>query len=82
MVTVRLPEQLKNEIEQLAKTENRSKSDIVKEALRSYIDQVSNRKTPYELGKDLFEVGAMADPDLSTTYKQRLTKFLHEKHSH
>lgn len=82
MISVRLPEGLEHEIDQLAKAENKTRTDIVKEALQSYLQGRRGQMTPYELGADLFAVGAGGSEDLSQTYKTRLKEKLSEKHAH
>ena len=57
-----------------------SKSDIVKEALSSYLDSENASKTPYELGADLFGRGGNS-VDGSTTYKAKIKEKLRAKHS-
>ncbi|RQD77126.1 ribbon-helix-helix protein, CopG family [Desulfonatronospira sp. MSAO_Bac3] len=37
ILTVRLPESMKNELDQLSRAENRAVSDIVRESLKRYI---------------------------------------------
>ena len=82
MISVRLPEGLEHEVDQLAKAENKTRTDIVKEALQSYLQGRRGQMTPYELGVDLFAVGAGGSEGLSQTYKTRLKEKLSEKHSH
>jgi len=82
VISVRLPEGLEHEVDQLAKAENKTRTEIVKEALQSYLQGRRVRLTPYQLGVDLFSVGSGGSEDLSQTYKARLKEKLSEKHSH
>ena len=82
MLTVRLPSDLETEIDRLASTEKKTKSDIIKEAIRQYITSHRNRNSSYELGKDLFGVVSSGSSSRSKTYKKRVKDKLREKHSH
>ena len=82
MLTVRLPGDLETEIDRLASIEKKTKSDIIKEALRQYIASRPKRNSSYELGQDLFGIAASGDSDRSRTYKERLKGKLSEKHAH
>ena len=82
MLTVRLPDDLEAEIERLVSSEKRTKSDIIKEALREYVASHRKQRSSYEVGQDLFGVVCSGDADRSTTYKKRLGDKLREKHTH
>ncbi len=82
MLTVRLPDDLEAEVDRLAATERRTKSEIIKDALRNYVASHSERHSSYELGEDLFGVAESGDSDRSINYKERLKRKLSEKHSH
>jgi predicted transcriptional regulator len=81
MITLRLPKELEHEIDRLAKSEHQTRTEIIKQALRSYLAR-QKRHTPYELGIDLFGAGESGDRDLSTRYKVVLKEKLLEKHAH
>ena len=82
MLTVRLPSDLESEITRLASTEKKTKSDIIKEAIRQYIAFHRNRNSSYELGNDLFGIVSSGNSSRSKTYKKRVKDKLREKHSH
>ncbi len=82
MLTVRLPNELETEIDRIASAERKTRSDIVKEALREYIASHRDRGSSYELGQDLFGVASSGESDRSATYKQRLKDKLGAKHAH
>lgn len=82
MLSVRLPEDLEAEIERLAATENRTKSDIIKDALQTYMTTRKEQKSSYELGKDLFGKHGSGESGNSQNYKTILKKKLNAKHSH
>ena len=82
MLTVRLPSDLETEIERLAASEKRTKSDIIKEALRQYIASRQSLSSSYDIGKDLFGTVSSGDSSRSQTYKTRVKGKLSEKHAH
>jgi metal-responsive CopG/Arc/MetJ family transcriptional regulator len=71
-----------SEVDRLAATEHRTKSEIIKDALRDYLASHAQRHTSYELGEELFGVAESGESDRSGRYKQRLKQKLGEKHSH
>ncbi len=81
MISVRLPEELENKLKKLSEQVKISKSDIVKNALTIYFEKHLDKRTPYELGKDLFGRYGSGKSNLSTDYKKILKDKLNEKHS-
>jgi|AntDeeMinimDraft_5_1070356.scaffolds.fasta_scaffold17557_3 predicted DNA-binding protein len=81
MISVRLPEELEKKLNQLAESENVTKTYLVKEALNKYIAEKEEKKDSYQLGKDLFGKYGSEEGDLSTTYKKRVSDRIHEKYS-
>jgi predicted DNA-binding protein len=83
MFSIRLNEFLENKINSYSKEQNKTKSDVVKEALMLYfkIKEQEDKKSAYELGKELFGKYSSNQGDLSTTYKQKLKQKLNEKYS-
>ena len=82
MLTVRLPSDLETEIDRLATTEKKTKSDIIKEALREYIASHRKWNSSYKLGQDLFGIVSSDDSIRSKTYKKRVKDKLGEKYAH
>ncbi|TDO94051.1 ribbon-helix-helix CopG family protein [Halanaerobium saccharolyticum] len=81
MISVRLPEELEKKLNQLAESENVTKTYLVKEALNKYIAEKEEKKDSYQLGKDLFGRHGSKEGDLSTTYKKRVSDKIYEKYS-
>ena len=81
MMSVRLTHELEEEIERIASNENRTKSDIVKDALNLYIATKQSTKSSYEVGISLFGRYSSGIGNRSTTYKQRIKEKLREKHA-
>lgn len=84
MISIRLPKNLEEDLNALAKSEHTTKTEIVKNALNFYIDSLALKKTqtPYDLGKDLFGKYTSEEGNLSTTYKEKLKRKLSEKYHH
>jgi RHH-type transcriptional regulator, rel operon repressor / antitoxin RelB len=54
MISLRLPEELEKKLSEVAKIENKTKSDVIKESLIYYIDNYSKQPSAYELGEKYF----------------------------
>jgi len=81
MTTIRLNDDLNSKLLALKNIEQVTKTEIIKRAIVEYYEHHVNEKTPYELGEELF--GRFGDdPDLSVSYKSKLKRKLHEKHTH
>lgn len=83
MLAVRLNEYLENELKYFTQTHEKSKTDIVKEALELYFktQRENNKKSAYALGKDFFGVYDSGAENLSESYKKRLKEKLSEKYN-
>ncbi|THF62301.1 ribbon-helix-helix protein, CopG family [Pseudothauera nasutitermitis] len=64
-LSIRLDPELEAELARAAAQTGRSKSELVKAGLREYLARVVPKKTPYELGKDLFGDGEGGSADFS-----------------
>lgn len=82
MLTVRLPEDLEQEVNRIASTERRTKTQIIREALTQYVETHRSRRSAYELGKDLFGNYGSGDAEHSSDYKGKLKEKLRAKHAH
>ncbi|MCL2154325.1 MAG: ribbon-helix-helix domain-containing protein [Leptospirales bacterium] len=81
MITVRLPSEIKQRLEVLAKSRNKSKSEIIREALVLFMFKEESHKDSYELGKEYFGKYGSGDGSLSTNYKKKVKERLDAKHS-
>ena len=79
MIAVRLPEKMEKQLNNYAKQCNKTKTDVVKEALTLYFKNKEKRKTAYEAGASLFGKYSSGRNDLSTTYKQKLKEKIRAK---
>lgn len=85
MLSVRLDENIENQLNLLAQDKHISKSKIIKDALIFYFDMMkkeNTQKTSYELGSELFGKYSSSRDDLSTTYKQKLKDKINAKNNH
>ncbi len=81
MLSVRLPGELEKKIKQLATTEGRTKTEIIRTALEAYVRSNDQTASPYELGKDLFGRHGSGRGDLSVSYKNKVKERIREKRS-
>ncbi|PKL39893.1 MAG: CopG family transcriptional regulator [Spirochaetae bacterium HGW-Spirochaetae-1] len=81
MISLRLSTDLDDKLNQIAKNEKISKSEIVKRALVLYFEDYQKTHSPYDLGSDLFGKYGSGDGSLSQNYKNILKGKLREKHS-
>ena len=72
MTTVRLPEFLEYRLEEESLSQQRPKSEFVREALAQYFTSADTNRSSWELGADLFGRYGSGDGNLSTSYKERL----------
>lgn len=82
MITIRLPDEMENQLLLVTEIEQKTKSEIVKTALNEYFERYFPKTSAYELGKEFFGKYASGETDRSVTYKERLRKKLYDKHSH
>lgn len=80
-LTVRLEPELEILLEDHCQAEGTTKSAVVTQALRQYLLTLRQKRTPYELGADLFGADDSAASDTSHTYKRRLKEKLRAKHT-
>ena len=81
MFSIRLPKELEEKLALESAQRRVSKSDLVKEALRDYLDKNKPTTDPYTLGKDLFGKQGSGLGDLSVEYKTRVGEKIREKMS-
>ena len=79
-LSIRLDPDLEHDLERASAQSGLPKSQIVKQGLREYLAKLTPKKTPYELGKDLFGKGPGSGlGDLSTRRKEYLTDIIRAK---
>ncbi len=80
MISLRLSNDLELKLNKVSKTENISKSELIKRALLLYFDKYQKSHNPYDLGKDLFGKYGSGVGTLSKDYKNILKGKLREKY--
>ena len=81
MTTIRLPLEIEQKLASLSEIQNKSKTEIIKDALEEFFYQQSNEKDSYELGREYFGKFGSGDGSLSTTYKAKLKEKIHAKYN-
>ncbi|KON75852.1 transcriptional regulator [Leptospira kirschneri serovar Pomona] len=81
MISLRLPPELERKLDTFARSEGKSRSEIVKESIIEYIKNHGNIKTPFELGEDLFGKHSTDISDLSQNRKKYLRQSIQGKHA-
>ncbi|TGK79864.1 ribbon-helix-helix protein, CopG family [Leptospira montravelensis] len=74
MISLRLPPELERKLDSFAKSEGKSRTQIVKDSILEYIQNRGNSKTPFELGADLFGKHDSGNADLAQNRKVYLQK--------
>jgi predicted DNA-binding protein len=83
MTTVRLPNDVEQQLEILARQRHTSKSNLIKEALESLFFKAESEKDSFSLGEDYFGKYGSGDGSLSTTYKTKMKDKINVKyHTH
>ena len=80
MTTVRLPVEIEQKLDSLAKSKHKSKSELIKEALEVFFHKEEAEKDSYEIGQEYFGKYGSGDGTLSTTYKMKTKGKLHAKY--
>ena len=81
MTSIRLTRELEEKLEQMARDQHKTKSEIIKSALENYLEHYDRMKSAYDLGKDLFGKYGSGMSNLSREYKGLLRKKILEKHT-
>ncbi|MFZ5859247.1 MAG: ribbon-helix-helix protein, CopG family [Spirochaetota bacterium] len=79
MTTVRLPIEIEQRLEILARKKHKSKTDLIREALERLFIQEESEKDSYELGEEYFGKYGSGDGTLSVTYKDKLKDKINAK---
>lgn len=79
MISLRLPEELEKKLAEVAKIENKSKSEIIKESLVYYIDNFAKQPSAYELGEKYFGLYKSGISDRSINHQKYIKEALFKK---
>ncbi|MCR8640804.1 transcriptional regulator [Leptospira interrogans serovar Ricardi] len=81
MINLRLPPELERKLNSFAKSEGKSRSEIVKDSILEYIKNHGKTKTPFELGEDLFGKHTSDVSDLAQNRKKYLHQSVKDKNA-
>ena len=81
MTTVRLPMEMEQKLEILARRKHKSKTDLIREALENLFFQEESEKDSYELGEEYFGKYGSGNGTLSSTYKSRIKEKINAKYN-
>jgi RHH-type rel operon transcriptional repressor/antitoxin RelB len=79
MISLRLPEELEKKLIEVAKIENKSKSEVIKESLVYYINNVAKQPSAYELGEKYFGLYKSGIADKSINHQKYIKDALIKK---
>ena len=79
MTTVRLPLELEQRLEILAREKHKSKTDLIREALEKFFFLEDSEKDSYELGEKYFGKFGSGDGSLSVSYKSKIKDKINAK---
>jgi predicted DNA-binding protein len=78
MLYVRLDKEIETKLNYLSRIKGISKSQIIRDALHNYLENLETPQNPFELEKDLFGVEGQ-DSHLSLEYKRILKENIQKK---
>ena len=84
MLSVRLDKNIEKQLNYIVLENHTTKSKVIKDALIHYFDMLKKekeKKTPFELGSELFGKYSSGRDDLSSTYKKRLKNKINAKNN-
>ena len=76
ITTARLPLDTRNKLLILAKTRNKTKSDIIKESLEMYYEYSEGEIDSFSVGEPYFGKYGSGESDRATTYRERIKEKL------
>ncbi|WCL50724.1 ribbon-helix-helix protein, CopG family [Leptospira sp. GIMC2001] len=76
MISLRLPPELERKLDSFAKSEGKSRTEIVKDSILEYMKARGSKKSPFDLGLDLFGKYSSDNDDLAQNRKKYLKKFI------
>lgn len=79
MTSVRLPKEIEQKLDSLARQKQKSKTELIRLALERFFSEEESERDSYELGECFFGRYGSGDGTLSTTYKRRLRERINAK---
>ncbi len=81
MISLRISEELERRLDQAARAESKSRSEVIKDSIYYYLDRLENRPTAYQLGEKYFGLFASGRGDLSVNHRSIIAERIRKKHS-
>jgi predicted DNA-binding protein len=81
MLALRLPFELEEKLEEVSNFQNKTKSELLRNALEEYLSKLENKNNAFELGKEFFGKHGSGVSDNSVNYKKKLKDRLGAKRS-
>lgn len=81
MLALRLPHDMENRLDEICRSEKKTKSELLREAIEMYFEAYKKKTSAYELGKELFGKYGSGEKDNSVNYKKKLKERLNAKRS-
>ena len=82
MISIRLPIDMENKLNNISKQEHITKTEIIRKAIQNYLNEYFESVNPYEAGKDLFGKYGSGESDNSKNYKSKIKDKIRAKHTH
>ncbi|TGL88228.1 ribbon-helix-helix protein, CopG family [Leptospira congkakensis] len=79
MISLRLPPDLERKLDAFAKSEGKSRTEVVRDSILEYFKNRSDNKTPFELGLDLFGKHNSGITDLAEKRKEYIRQAIGKK---
>ncbi|TVQ35576.1 MAG: CopG family transcriptional regulator [Spirochaetaceae bacterium] len=76
MTSIRLPADIEQKLDALAKTRHKTRSELIRDALEAYLEQETSEKDSYELGITYFGKSGSGERSRSVTYRNRIREKL------
>jgi len=79
ITTARLPTEIREKLVIHSRLRNKTKSDIIKDALEAYFESEENDFDSFTLGEPFFGNYGSGETDRATTYKERIKRKLSDR---
>lgn len=80
MISVRLPKNLEEKLNELSSIEKKTRTQIIKESLLLYIENHQTPKSPYELGEKYFGKYKSGFTDRSVNHRDTIRQKMRNNH--
>ena len=75
-ISLRLDDQMKRRVANIARREKTSTSEVLREAVAAWVEREENSVSVYEQIKDLIGVGTLDDPRASENIGRKYSEYL------